>query len=79
MKTTIAVVIGCVSVLIWTPTLAQCSYLYDYGTETGCPSTCGYESDATSLCNCTDPGCDGSNSCLTRGECCAAFGNVGGR
>lgn len=78
MKTTLAVVIGCLSVLIINPALAECSYLNDYGTATGCRSTCGDDSEVTSLCQCTDPACNTDNPCLSRSECCAAFGNVGG-
>jgi len=82
MKTTISVVIGCLSVLMWNPAIADCTFLNDYGTTNGCRSETSCGSDAgeyTSTCQCTDPGCNGSNTCISRSACCEAFGNVGGR
>ncbi len=74
MKATILTIIGCVMVL-------ACSVVWS---DDGCSSgTCGpsfcnpYETN----CQCTDPACNRpwDSDCISRAECCEAFGNMGAR
>lgn len=53
------------------PTKRTCTKV-SYAEPRGCPSR-------EPLCQCTDPACEKSNDCLTRSECCEAFGNIGAR
>lgn len=77
MKAKIGVILGCIMLIAG-------SYSFACGGG-GCgSSSCGGDegsTDYTGTCDCTDPGCGpkGYNDCISKNECCEAFGNVGAR
>lgn len=75
MKATILTFLGCVAILMSG---------YSLGWSSGCDQgNCGsnfcnpYETE----CQCTDPACNRpwDSDCISRAECCEAFGNMGAR
>jgi len=85
MKTKIFIILACLGMLMG----CRCgNYPTSNYSSTGCnqgycssanpspyTSHCGM-SDAE-RCACVDPGCRGSNYCLSRCRCCKYFGNIG--
>lgn len=79
MKASLCIAIGCVGLFLSYAVFADCGGGGCGGG--GCGS--GYSSCNAGYptCDCTDPACDpfARNNCLTQGECCEAFGNIGAR
>lgn len=77
MKTSFLIAICCVGMLFSTNIFAGC------GDDGGCGDGDGYCGGTydNSTCQCTDPACNRTYDldCLSKSECCEAFGNVGGR
>ena len=72
MKTKILIILSSLCLFATIQGFAYCGGGSDGG---GCGNTC---SEYDSTCQCTDPNC-GKNPCLSRSDCCEAFGNVGAR
>jgi hypothetical protein len=78
MKASLCIGIGCLSLLLSAMAFAGCN---------SCGSASSSCSDGAAIagyypsCDCTDPGCSpyAKNDCLSMGECCEAFGNIGAR
>lgn len=81
MKTKILIMLGVLGLVLAQFCYAQCSSCYHSETYVASSCrTCGssnYSCESVRGCNCTDPTCYRSDSCLDRRSCCAAFGNVG--
>lgn len=73
MKTGIAILVGCITLIISTQLLAGC---YRDGRFTSCGG-CQSGSPYVTECQCTDPGV-GRNNCMSAEKYCENFGNVGG-
>lgn len=75
MKATLAIVTTCAGILLSTYVFADCG-------NGGCQQSgnCGGASEYENVCQCTDPVCNSvDRGCLSKAECCEAFGNVGAR
>jgi hypothetical protein len=74
MKAMLAITITSLSIILSAYAFAGC------GDDSGCgQGYCGSEYD--NKCQCTDPTCNKGygHDCLSKGECCEAFGNIGAR
>lgn len=77
MKAKLVIVTGCLSLFLSSYANAGCGgYTSCYGGGGPCNAN-EYEN----ICQCTDPRCyqNWDNKCLSKSECCEAFGNVGAR
>lgn len=77
MKATAAILISCFALLLSTYAFAGCGSCGSDDDNGGC----GSSDSSTAACNCADLGCSDryNNDCLSRSECCEAFGNIGAR
>ena len=75
MKIKLAIIMGCTSLFF---------HQMAFAADPGCYKQCGQAPSGppyqcySQNCECTDPACSVKNDCLSRSECCEAFGNVGG-
>lgn len=75
MKSKMLVILSCVSLFLSPAIFASCGGYGDYDQDGGCG-----ENLFDNSCQCTDPVCQNvDKGCLSKGECCEAFGNVGAR
>ncbi len=77
MKATLLTLVGFITIFLSTQTLAWPDEGSCQGGNCG-PAACNpYETN----CQCTDPACNRpwDTNCISRGECCEAFGNMGAR
>lgn len=77
MKAVLVIFIGCLAIAMGTITFANCHHHHRYVVKKVVKKCDPNEAS----CQCTDPTCDRpwDSNCISRGECCEAFGNVGGR
>jgi len=68
MKVLLLTVAGCLMFMTTSVSFADCG--------SACGS--GFCDPYDTPCECADPSC-GKNPCLSRSDCCFAFGNVGAR
>lgn len=76
MKRMIMIILACSALIFSLDTLARC------GASNSCgQGYCDSESEYENKCQCTDPSCTSSygHDCLSKKECCEAFGNIGAR
>ncbi|GEM_PF-2438519 len=79
MKIIILILIGCFSF-----TLSSIAFSSGCGGQYGCAQSYYKDADGSGVCqgptcDCSDPTCFQSNSCLSRTRCCEAFGDIGSR
>lgn len=79
MKARLVIACGCAALLISGYSFGGCGGSGGCGGGGG-DGYCG-ESEYVNTCQCTDPSCNKSygHECLSRSECCEAFGNIGAR
>ena len=72
MKKVFLSFIGCLALIITGHLWGACSQSRYYCQNQSQPTP-----EYCSSCNCADPACMATNDCMSRSECCRAFGNIG--
>lgn len=70
MKALLVVIFGCLTILSSSVAFSDCSDGYN------CLAADSNPCDDNG-CECADPACKQNNPCLSRGQCCEVFGNIG--